>query len=181
MPSGIFMARPESLTAISAWLPGEWHITRSPFLKSRTSAPTSITSPENSLPIGLPAAAPWLVSPLAEPRSARLSAIALILISRSVALGLGSGTSWMTTPFGDATPAFMAITLLCRARGATRVSIERPVERALARLLRLHLVPPGADAGHAVVVAVHHLHRLAEAFFGIGEAQRARLVLVVLR
>ena len=29
-----------------------------------TSAPTSITSPENSLPIGLPAAAPWLVSPL---------------------------------------------------------------------------------------------------------------------
>src|SRR6476660_1168074 len=110
MPSGIFMARPESLTAISAWLPGEWHVTRSPFLKSRTSAPTSITSPENSLPIGLPAVAPWLVSPVAEPRSARLSAIALILMRRSVALGLGSGTSWMTTPFGDATPAFMALT-----------------------------------------------------------------------
>ena len=66
MPSGIFMARPQSLTATSAWLPGEWHITLSPFLKSRTRAPTSITSPENSPPIGLPAAAPWLVSPLAD-------------------------------------------------------------------------------------------------------------------
>jgi hypothetical protein len=76
-------------------------------LKSRTCAPVSITSPENSLPIGLPAAEPWLASPLAEPRSARLSAMALIFTRMSVGLGFGCGTSWMTTPFGEATPAFM--------------------------------------------------------------------------
>ena len=58
MPSGTFMARPWSLTAYSAWLPGLWHITRSPALKSRTSPPTSTTSPANSLPTGRPAAAP---------------------------------------------------------------------------------------------------------------------------
>jgi hypothetical protein len=29
----------------------------------------------------------------------------------SVGFGFGSGTSWMTTPFGDATPAFIAMTL----------------------------------------------------------------------
>src|SRR5262245_28232223 len=87
----------------------------------------------------------------------------------------------MTTPSGDATPAFMTMTLLRRASGETRVSIERPVGRALADGLRLHLIPPGANPGHPIVVAVHHLHRLAEALVGIGETQRARLVLVFFR
>src|SRR5207253_2389248 len=97
----------------------------------RTSAPASITSPENSLPIGLPAAAPWLVSPLAEPRSARLSAIALILTRRSVGLGFGSGTSWMTTPFGDATPAFMAMTLLPVAQRGHIFGCHHPRKRMI--------------------------------------------------
>src|SRR6185436_7604854 len=164
MPSGIFMARPQSLTAISAWLPGEWHMMRSPTLKSRTCAPASTTSPANSLPIGRPVDAPWLVSPRAEPRSARLSAIALILTRMSVGLGLGGSMSLITTPSGDATPAFMEIPPAARATASTHL------------LLRLHLVPPRADARHAVVVAVEHLHRLALAVLGRLDAQQPRLL-----
>src|SRR5215204_3741687 len=68
---------------------------------------------------------------------------------------------------------------------AARVSRESPDERGSADhsadRLGLHLVPPRADAGHAIVVAVHHLHRLAESLVGIVEPERARLVLVFLR
>src|SRR5258705_2665820 len=68
---------------------------------------------------------------------------------------------------------------------AVRLSRERPEERGSADgsadSLGLDLVPPGANPRHPVVIAVHHLDRLAEALLGVGEPQRARLVLVVLR
>src|SRR5262249_10157325 len=66
------------------------------------------------------------------------------------------------------------------AQPIARVPIERPDERGSADRLRLHLIPPRTNAGHTVVVAVHHLDRLAEALLGVGEAERASLVLVFL-
>src|SRR5262249_51981839 len=44
-----------------------------------------------------------------------------------------------------------------------------------------HAVPPRTDPSHHVVVAVHHLHRLAHALLGIGEPQLARRGLVFRR
>src|SRR4051794_2664486 len=49
------------------------------------------------------------------------------------------------------------------------------------RLLRLHLVPPRTDAGHAVVVAVEHLHRLAQPRFGGLDAEQARFLALLRR
>src|SRR3954447_9969382 len=49
------------------------------------------------------------------------------------------------------------------------------------RLLRLHLVPPGADAGHAVVVAFEDLHRLAQACFGGLDAEQPRFLALLRR
>src|SRR5215468_28444 len=82
-------------------------MTRSPTLKPLACAPTSMTSPEYSLPIGVPTAAPWLALPLAAPRSARLSAIALTLTRRSAGFGFGAGTSRTTRPCSLDTAAFI--------------------------------------------------------------------------
>src|SRR5262249_26153613 len=49
------------------------------------------------------------------------------------------------------------------------------------RLGGLHLVPPRADAGHAVVVAVNHLHRLALAVLGRLDAEEPRLLALLVR
>src|SRR4051812_40814279 len=64
--------------------------------------------------------------------------------------------------------------------GMTSQDYDQPWRALLSHRLRLQLVPPWANAGHAVVVAFHHLHRLTEALLGIGEAKRARLVLIFL-
>src|SRR3954471_23834291 len=50
-----------------------------------------------------------------------------------------------------------------------------------ARHLRLHLIPPGTDAGHAIVVALQHLHRLAQARFGGFDAELTRLLALLRR
>src|SRR5215470_7617102 len=119
-------------------------MTRSPTLKPFACGPTSITSPEYSLPIGVPAAAPWLASPLAAPRSARLSAIALTLTSRSAGFGCGAGTSRTTRPCSLPTAAFMHTPGVGTVGSADR--------------LRLDAVPPRAGAGHHLVVALDDLH-----------------------
>src|SRR5262252_9172943 len=43
----------------------------------------------------------------------------------------------------------------------------------------LHAVPPGADAGHAIVVALDHLHRLTLAVLGGLDAEEARLLFLL--
>src|SRR5712691_326426 len=45
----------------------------------------------------------------------------------------------------------------------------------------LHVVPPGTDAGHAVVVALDHLHRLALAVLGRLDAEQARFLFLFRR
>src|SRR5205823_319589 len=45
----------------------------------------------------------------------------------------------------------------------------------------LHGIPPGADAGHEVVIAFDHLHRLALAVLGSLDAQPPRLLLLLRR
>src|SRR3954468_20186794 len=50
-----------------------------------------------------------------------------------------------------------------------------------ARLLLLHAIPPGTGAGHQIVVALDHLHGLAEAVLGGLHAHMARLRALVLR
>src|SRR5919197_4748165 len=119
-------------------------MTRSPTLKPFASRPTSITSPEYSLPIGVPTAAPWLASPLAAPRSARLSAIALTFTNRSAGFSFGAGTSRTTKPCSLPTAAFMHI---------PGVGIVGSTDG-----LRLDAVTPRAGAGHHLVIAFDHLH-----------------------
>src|SRR5947209_5949521 len=48
-------------------------------------------------------------------------------------------------------------------------------------LLCLHLIPPGTDAGHAVVVAFQHLHRLAQPRLRGLDAELARLFALLRR
>src|SRR5262245_16649314 len=43
----------------------------------------------------------------------------------------------------------------------------------------LHAVPPGADAGHAIVIALDHLHRLALAVLRGLDAEQSRLLLLL--
>src|SRR5579872_6505070 len=109
---------------------------RSPTLNPLASGPTAITSPANSLPIGRPVEAPWLVSPFAEPRSARLRPIALTFTVMSAAFGVGGGMSLMTIPFGDATPAFMIVLPRMRQRHANALSPEEA-----AGLRHYHYIP----------------------------------------
>src|SRR5215510_3226808 len=127
-------------------------MTRSPTLKPLASGPASITSPEYSLPIGVPTAAPWLASPFAAPRSARLSAIALTFTSRSAGFGFGAGTSRTTKPCSLPTAAFM---------DASELGIVGSTDG-----LRLDAVPPRAGARHHLVIAFDHLHRAAIAALG---------------
>src|SRR5689334_12004163 len=60
--------------------------------------------------------------------------------------------------------------------------VFRQAEECLARLAALlHAVPPGADADHAIVVALDHLHRLALTVLGRLDAEEARLLLLLRR
>ena len=47
----------------------------------------------------------------------------------------------------------------------------------LRRRTRLDRIPPRADAGHHLIIAVHHLHRAAIAIGGVLQPQRAGLAL----
>src|SRR5262245_14456335 len=59
-------------------------------------------------------------------------------------------------------------------RGSGSIALPGPTAR-------LHAVPPGTDAGHAIVVALDHLHRHALAVLGRLDAQPPRLFLLLRR
>src|SRR3954468_19931554 len=119
--AGILWARPESATAYSAKPPAAELITRSPGLKSLTSAPTASTSPAHSRPTMVPGppTVPWRL-PEATARSALLSDAALTLIRISLALGEGLGASLYWTPFSVTTAAFMVVSFISGPRIACR-------------------------------------------------------------
>src|SRR5207248_5674519 len=106
--AGILWARPASVTAYSAKLPAAELITRSPGLKSLTSAPTASTSPAHSRPtiVPVPPTVPWRW-PEATARSARFREAAFTLIRSSCGLGEGLGASLYWTPCSVTTAAFM--------------------------------------------------------------------------
>src|SRR6478752_3189114 len=118
--AGILWARPESATAYSAKPPAAELMTRSPGLKSLTSAPTASTSPAHSRPTMVPGppTVPWRW-PEATARSARFSDAAFTLIRISLALGEGVGASLYWTPFSVTTAAFMVVSLKLEASHST--------------------------------------------------------------
>src|SRR3954468_55057 len=166
--AGILWARPESATAYSAKPPAAELITRSPGLKSLTSAPTASTSPAHSRPTMVPGppTVPWRL-PEATARSARLSDAALTLIRISLALGEGLGASLYWTPLSVTTAAFMVVSLNQAITHSTTTSalglaldvfphdgvVRRVVGRRDRRDLRLDALP-GAVAAD-IDVGVH--------------------------
>src|SRR5882672_9139706 len=158
--AGILWARPESVTAYSAKPPAAELMTRSPGLKSFTSAPTASTSPAHSRPtiVPVPPTVPcrW---PDATARSARLSEAARTLIRISLGLGEGFGASRTSTPFSPTTAAFMTISLDF-AGSALPVAIAQQafieLSGGMARQLGFEVDAARAFEGRQMLAAIGH-------------------------